>query len=544
MRTDGHGVGRVASLALLLAAAGFLTGCNGSLFVQNQAYAPYAAPPGYTPDDTYYDLQWHYDLIDVPAAWAIMREAFSAGGPPRTPQTVRVAVIDTGIREHEDLDPSRLVDGYDIFAYDSDPTDPVFSQTKFHGTHVTGTLLATTANGLGVSGIGHTGASALVEVLPIRALSTAGTSFDLAMAVLYAVGLDNLSGQLPSEPASVINISLGQTAAPNDRTLKDAIQAAVDAGATVVAAAGNDGDSFLRYPAMYDNTIAVGAIRRDGGIASYSNFSPSLDFVAPGGEVNDGVWSTWEYPCSDPDGLFDEPIQGCSSGEFVDLYATQAGTSMATPHVAGVVALLYSYASELTQDVVYDILLASVDDAGDPGHDEFYGHGIVNARAALEYLIRATDDYGVAPILGDGTDGDGTAGDAAGDGGSAGTARAGSGPMGRPILQREGAFLPAAAANVGIDYDAGSVVLALWEENLAPGEVAAARSIILDAIEGVTEIDGEDSQRLRARLVAGADPEEVIRDLAAHPEVRYAQPNYLYTVPAGRATPAAYPAGR
>jgi subtilisin family serine protease len=221
---------------------------------------------------------------------------------------------------------------------------------------------------------------------------------------------------------------------------------------------------------------------------------------------------------------------------------------MATPHVAGVVALLYSYAPELTQSVVYDILLATAEDAGDPGHDEFYGHGIVNARAALEYLIRATDDYGVAPIVAHRAGEDGTAGAAAGaaagDGASAASARAGSGPMGRPILQREGAFLPAAAANVGIDYDAGSVVLALRAERLSPGEVAAARLRILDAIEGVAGIDGEASQRLRARLVAGGDPQAVIRDLAAHPEVRYAQPNYLYTVPAGRATVAAYPAGR
>ncbi len=567
MRTDGSRAARIAAVALLSAAAGLLVACNGTLFVQNQAYAPYAAPPGYTPDDTYYDLQWHYELIDVPAAWAIMREAGSPGGAARTPQTVRVAVIDTGVRAHQDLNEARLVDGFDFFslddgAYDNDATDEgPYGLTGFHGTHVTGTLAATTGNRNSVAGLGSIPGATQTDIMPLRAIGVhyncvnppcvEGSTFDIAQAILYAVGEENAGAVVPASPARVINLSLGGGQGI-DRVLYDAIEGAVSSGATVIAAAGNTESGTnaealgVFAPASYDNTLAIAAIGPTGERAFYSNIGASLDFAAPGGSIGadsngdgypeGGIWSTVEYPCTDPRHLFPELPPECSDLSGSSPVGPEQGTSMATPHVAGVVALLYSYAPELTQDVVYDILLASVDDVGDPGHDEFYGHGIVNARAALEYLIRATDDYGIAPIGGDDTEG--------GDGGSAGTARAGSGPMGRPILQREGAFLPAAAANVGIDYDAGSVVLALWEENLAPGEVAAARSRILDAIEGVTEIDGEDSQRLRARLVAGVDPEEVIRDLAAHPEVRYAQPNYLYTVPAGLAPPAAYPAGR
>ena len=192
-----------------------LTGCGGPVTVQ---YDPYTAPGTYTrPDDTYYDLQWHYELIDVPEAWAIMRDAGTAAGPPRTPQPVRVAVIDTGIREHEDLDrPS--VDGRDFFDDDSDPIETDFLATYFHGTHVTGTVVATTNNDMGVAGLASIGGSEPVSVMPLRALSAAGSTFDIAMATLYAVGLDNESGTAAPQPASVINLSLGQTGSPQTRS--------------------------------------------------------------------------------------------------------------------------------------------------------------------------------------------------------------------------------------------------------------------------------------------------------------------------------------
>ena len=512
----------VVGTTTLLAVALLLAGCGGPVTVQ---YDPYTAPDAFPPNDEFYDLQWHYELIDVPEAWAIMRDAGTAAGPPRTPQPVRVAVIDTGIREHEDLDASRLVDGRDFFDDDSDPIETDFLATYFHGTHVTGTVVATTNNDMGVAGLASIGGSERVSVIPLRALSAAGSTFDIAMATLYAVGLDNESGTVPSQPASVINLSLGQEGQPSDAVLYEAIGDAVDAGATVVAASGNDGITPLRYPANYDNTIAVGAVGRSGEVTSYSNTGQELDFTAPGGTSGDGVWSTWDYPCDDPLNLFAEPISGCSPGEFVNLYATLAGTSMATPHVAGVVALLYSYAPELTQDLVYDILLASADDAGDPGHDDEYGHGIVNARAALEYLIRATDDFAVAPTGADTT--------VPTTSSSAVTsAAADSGPRGRPFPNREGAFLPAGTAAAGRDYDATTVLFSLREEHLSPVELDRAKSRIASEVGGIAAVGGGDPRRLQGTLEAGSDPDIVIQELADHPEVRFAQPNYLYTVPA------------
>ncbi|MFW5728129.1 MAG: S8 family serine peptidase [Spirochaetota bacterium] len=555
MRTD-RCAAHVVAAALLVATAGLLAGCNDSLFVQNRSYEPYTAPGKYIPDDEYYDLQWHYDLIDVPGAWSIMREAGTPGGPPRTPQTVRVAVIDTGIREHEDLDPGPRVEEWDFFEDDNDATDDgPYSATAFHGMHVAGTLVAITGNDIGVAGIGDPDGPATLEAMPLRALGAPpgctspdcvqGSTDDIAAAILYAVGGDvsDHSGARPltGAPAKVINLSLGGVVEDGDIKLYEAVQAAVDAGATVIAAAGNTLGGTdttaggVLAPARYDNTLAIAAVGPDGDRAPYSNIGPELDFAAPGGAGSEFVWSTSDVDCAV---VGSDPRQPCDGAgdNIIDAYTGQQGTSMATPHVAGVVALLYSYAPELTQDEVYDILLATVDDAGEPGHDKYYGHGIINARAALEYLIRATDDYGVAPIGGDGGGADGD--------GAAGTGNSGSGPMGRPILQREGAFLPASTANVGIDYDAGSVVLALWEERLAPDEVAPARRGVAEAVEGVAEIVGEDPRRLRARLAPGADHVAVIRDLAARPEVRYAQPNYIYTVPTGVAPVTALPAAR
>jgi subtilisin family serine protease len=512
--------------ALLVAAVALLAGCNGSLFVQSRPYAPYTAPGAYIPEDTdtYYDLQWHYDLIEVPSAWAIMHEAGTVAGAPRTPQTVRVAVIDTGIREHVDLDPGRRVEEWDFYDGDPDATDDgPYTATAFHGMHVTGTLVAITGNGVGVAGIGDPDGPAALEAIPLRALGAPpgctvpdcvqGSTTDIAAAIRYAVGHEVRGASLSGDPAKVINLSLGGGGGV-DSNLYEAIEAAVEAGATVIAAAGNTADSVLA-PASYDNTMAIAALGPTGERASYSNIGPELDFAAPGGAGNSYVLSTMDLDCSVSDSA------ACDgSTEIIDAYTGQQGTSMATPHVAGVVALLYSYAPELTQDLVYGILLATAEDAGDPGHDELYGHGMVNARAALEYLIRATDEHAVAPISdADTADGGGTAG-------------AASGPMGRPILQREGAFLPAAAANAGIDFDGGTVVLALWEERLAPTELGAVRQRIAAEVEGVVRIDGADPVRLRGQLAPGADPEAIIPALADHPDVRYAQPNYLYTVPA------------
>lgn len=543
--------GRRAAAPLAVAAAlVFLGGCDGGLTgllgIQTLDYQPYAAPAPYRPDDEFYHLQWHYELIDLPEAWAIMREAGSPGGPPRTPETVRVAVIDTGIRSHPDLDPATLVDEWDFYADDADATDFNYSATGFHGMHVAGTIAAGSGNGSWGAGVAGGSGFPVAEIIPLRALSSSGSTADIAQSVLYAAGLSNRSGTTPGRPARVLNLSLGaepdvglsaredptDELTPDDYSdffLYQAISSAVDAGATVIAAAGNtepdEAETLPVFiPALFDNTIAVSAVGPDKSRPAYSNTGPEIDFAGPGGNlapsgegafvsgddtteaVSGGIWST-----------LDCPVQ---SGGFTGCIAAYQGTSMATPHVAGVAALLLSYAPELDQNAIYDILLATVEDLGAPGHDEEYGHGLMNARAALEYLINVTGDAAFAPS----SSGDGAAGGVTTGGDGA------SGPMGRAPAQTTGALLPTSTATAGVHYDAGTVLLGLEAESLSPRELAAARERIAASHPEIAELTGVHARRLKATLAPGVDPRQAVSALAEDPELRFVQPNYLYRV--------------
>lgn len=220
-----------------------------------------------TPNDPYYPEQWHYSLINLPAAWSITKGS----------SLTVVAVIDTGVRfDHPDLQGVFYDEGYDFIDDDPDPTDPGMSydgKIISHGTHVAGTIAALTNNSQGVSGVCWGGSG--IRILPIRVLddSGIGTSFDVARGIVYAV----------EHGAKVLNMSLGS---PSDSSIiRDAIKYAYDNDVVVVCAAGNDNGS-LRYPAKYPETIAVGAVRLDKERAWYSNYGPELDVVAPGGDLD------------------------------------------------------------------------------------------------------------------------------------------------------------------------------------------------------------------------------------------------------------------
>ncbi|MEE9612177.1 MAG: S8 family serine peptidase, partial [Desulfatiglandales bacterium] len=205
------------------------------------------------PTDEFFKFQWHYPLIALPQAWDITKGS----------DEVVVAVIDTGVvTNHPDLSSRILRDGGgDVIGYDfiSDPDrardgdgidpDPFDNgdlvrgtRSSFHGTHVAGTVGAATDNDLGVAGITWSG-----KIMPLRVLGVrGGTSFDLAQAIRYAAGVFNTSGTVPSVTADVINLSLGprnpfcQSLPPISQTIADAVNAALEAGVVVIAAAGND----------------------------------------------------------------------------------------------------------------------------------------------------------------------------------------------------------------------------------------------------------------------------------------------------------------
>jgi serine protease len=349
-----------------------------------------AAAGGVTPNNPLYPFQsWHYGLIDVPRAWSV-----STGSA-----TVLVAVVDDGIRfDHPGIAANLTNDGYDFVSntdtlrlcaggtitnaddgqgYDPDPTSPasyfpdstgtcfVPAEIGNHGLHVAGTIGA-----VGNTGIGVTGVNWHVHIRPVRVLGVGGfgSSYDVAQGVLYAAGLpaDNGAGGTvqASTGARIINLSLGS--AGNDTTLQRAVASATQAGALVIAAAGNDSTAQPFYPAAYPQVLAVAAVGPDGAPAPYSNFGSYVGIRAPGGnfalgDVTDGVMSTiWDFTTSSP------------------AYAWATGTSMAAPHVAGVAALVLSQSPGLDAAQLRARLLSYV-----VGPATSYGAGLVNAYNSL-----------------------------------------------------------------------------------------------------------------------------------------------------------------
>lgn len=310
----------------------------------------------WAPDDALYPLQWHLDAVDAEGAWDVQRGGAS---------DVIVAVLDTGVAyetydvftQAPDLAGTQSVPGWDFINGDAHPNDD-----DGHGTHVCGTIAQTTDNGAGVAGLAFG-----VSVMPVKVLdaSGSGTVAGVADGIYYAV----------DHGAHVINLSLSGSG--TSQTEADAIAYAYAHGVTVVCAAGNayTSGNLPQYPAAYDSTIAVGAVRYDETRAWYSNTGSYLDIIAPGGDT-----SVDQNGDGYPDGVLQQTFSG-SYSTFV--YAYYQGTSMACPHVSAVAALLLSENRSLTPDTVRAALESTAVDLGAAGWDESYGHGLLDASAAL-----------------------------------------------------------------------------------------------------------------------------------------------------------------
>ena len=334
----------------------------------------------FTPDDLNYRFQWHYPQISLPQAW-----------PISTGAGVIVAVIDSGVfLAHPDL-AGRMVDGYDFIAGIPGGNDPGESPippggSLFHGTHVAGTVAAATDNGIGVAGTAFD-----ARVMPLRVCTTSGCpSFAIEQALRYAAGLPNDSGTVPTQTASVINLSLGRQGGPalvGEQSLYDQLRAL---NIVVVASAGNSDTSEPSYPAAYQNVLAVSAVDIEARKAQYSNFGSWIDLAAPGGDLQrdlnaDGF----------PDGVL-STIADDRDGQPVPRFAFLQGTSMAAPHVAGVMALIRSAVPALSAQDIEALLRNGLitEDLGVPGRDDIYGHGLINAARA----VTAALNTGGAPV--------------------------------------------------------------------------------------------------------------------------------------------------
>ena len=327
------------------------------------------------PNDTEFGRQSHYSQINLPDAWDITTGR----------DDIVVAVIDSGVASHPDLS-SRLLQGYDFISnarssHDGDGIDP-------HGTHVAGTIGAETNNNLGVAGVTWQG-----KIMPLRVLNSEGigSSRDIAQAILYAAGLSKASRTLPPDgPADVINMSLGP-ANPDCKSLgalgragRYAILKALDAGIHVVVAAGNDNCDVPAPMSLIPRVVNVGAVNKSGGKANFSNYGWGVDVVAPGSSV----LSTW--------------IDDSDPGASIYDYAQLSGTSMAAPHVAGVLALMLAINPNLTPEDVGPMITAPqyrifcklgaacpsafqsiTIDLGPTGRDRTFGFGLIDAHRAV-----------------------------------------------------------------------------------------------------------------------------------------------------------------
>ncbi|HET9382295.1 MAG TPA: S8 family serine peptidase, partial [Streptomyces sp.] len=301
-----------------------------------------------TPNDTEYTKQW--DLHEatagmrVPGAWDLS-----------TGSGVTVAVIDTGYVTHSDLG-ANIVGGYDFISdtavsvdgdgRDGNPADPGdwyatdecgpgtgSGGSSWHGTHVAGTIAAVTGNGKGVAGIAY-GA----KVSPLRVLGKCGGyDSDIIDAITWASGGTVSGVPANANVAEVINMSLGGSGSCTSAT-QNAVNGAVARGTTVVVAAGNSNANAANYsPASCGNVISVAATNRSGARSYYSNYGTVVDIAAPGGETrtttSGGILSTLNSGTQSPSS---------------ENYAYYQGTSMASPHVAGLAALMKSANPALT----------------------------------------------------------------------------------------------------------------------------------------------------------------------------------------------------
>ncbi|MCK5609155.1 peptidase S8 [Candidatus Pacearchaeota archaeon] len=299
------------------------------------------------PNDILYNLQWNLAQLDAPLVWDV----------EQGDSTVIVAVVDTGVAESlSDFAGTYFASGYNFVSDNSNTYDD-----NGHGSHVSGTIAQTTNNNLGCAGLAYG-----VTIMPMKVLGSTGSGYtsDVAAGVIWAV----------DHGAKIINLSL--SGGGFTQTMFDAVEYAYQEGAAVFAASGND-DGAVGYPAAYDEyVLAVGATRYDKSRSYYSNFGPELDIVAPGGDVtvdqnNDGYG----------DGILQQTITDGSDG-----YYFFQGTSMASPHVAALGALIKSHNDTYEPQDIYDVIIDTAEDLGASGRDDYYGHGIIQPLVALQSM--------------------------------------------------------------------------------------------------------------------------------------------------------------
>ena len=312
---------------------------------------------------TYGAEQWSLDAINANS------DAVKNSGA-----NIKVAVIDSGVdSSNPDLSGGQVLDGVDYFSGTSTSANNCISYTgtthpgfgrydpNGHGTHVAGIIAA--------SGNGIRGVTPNVKILPVRVLGKYGTgeTFDVACGIKWAT--DN--------GAQVINLSLGSDEA--SASVSSAIAYAIENNVVVVAATGNTGTNIPIYPASDEGVIGVGSTDSDGQWSSFSTFGSFVDLVAPGR----GIKSTCSAPYSQIISDGKRYTTACDNTDGDPHYQSLSGTSMATPHVSAVAAIILSQYPTLSPTGVLQLLQESSGDGLGVRIDDKLGYGLVNAAAIL-----------------------------------------------------------------------------------------------------------------------------------------------------------------
>ena len=312
-----------------------------------------------TPNDPYYNSQWGHNNIgqavtpngnsvgiddsdtDTDLAWDITQGS----------ENITIAIIDTGVNGNHEEFQGKMVPGYDFVDNDTDASDG-----NMHGTACAGIAAAQGNNGVGIAGVAWN-----CKIMPIKSLSDDGFGdyADIVNGVQFSA----------QEGANVISMSLG--GGGFDNSMNYAINYANDLNSVVISASGNDNSSSVSYPAAYEGSIAVGSLspcneRKNTGSCdgeNYwgSNYGSELDFLAPGVRIHTTA------------------LNGGYMSDF-------NGTSSATPHAAGIAALILSVEPSLSPDNVKEIMQVTCDDIGPNGWDSETGYGRLNAYMSLIYL--------------------------------------------------------------------------------------------------------------------------------------------------------------
>jgi serine protease len=299
------------------------------------------------PNDPRFKDQWHLQQIHMMDTW----KAAQGDG-------VIVAVVDTGVAKVPDLKETEIVPGWNFVTDSANAADD-----HGHGTHVAGTIAQSTHNGVGVAGVAFH-----AKIMPIKVLSARGSG--------SVSGIANGIRWAADHGAKVINMSLGGPMASS--VLSKAVKYAHDKGVVVVCAAGNDGRGKVSYPAAYPHAIAVASTQFDETTTFYSNWGKEIDIAAPGGNTR-----VDQNGDGQPDGVLQNTIVPGNISQ--NDYLWFMGTSMASPHVAGVAALIVGQ-GVTNPDAVEKVLKETAREpkAAKKDNQNRYGAGIVDAAAAVK----------------------------------------------------------------------------------------------------------------------------------------------------------------